>query len=132
MGPRRRIPMRRFSLVCALAIALSCGMAHAAVLYKLTDPLGRVTFADVVPDAFRGSVVRIDVDTSRNAIAPAHPVPESREPAAKADRPIEARRLASTARVDRVALARSRVDAAQAALDDARDNSLATDWIYAG
>src|SRR5438552_4162873 len=113
---RRRIPMLRFSFVPAIVLGLCCATAHATVLYKLTDPAGRVTFADAVPNGFSGSVVRIDVDTSANAIAPVRPTPDSIDRMAKVDQAIAARRLAAAERINRVTLARDKVDAAQAAL----------------
>lgn len=116
------------SLVLALAIVTAD--ASASVLYKLVDPLGRVTYTNVVPQAFDGTVTRIDVDTSTTAISP------ERIPEVLSQAPVEydllVRRRAEATGEERLRLAHQRVDAAHAALEDARNNSLADDWIYLG
>ena len=111
-----------FSLV---AIAVDAG---AAVLYKLVDPLGRITFADMVPQGFDGTVTRIVVDTESKSIPP------ERIPEVLARMPIDheaivPRRLSGEERLN---VAAARVENARAAFIDARDNSPATDWIYLG
>ncbi len=117
------------SLVVALAI-VAADYAGATVLYRLVDPLGRITYTDLVPQAFDGTVTRIDVDTSTTAISP------ERIPEVLAQAPVEydllVRRRAEAAGEERLRLAHQRVDAARAALEDARNNSLAEDWIYLG
>jgi len=116
------------SLVVALAIIAAD--AGAAVLYRLVDPLGRITYTDFVPEAFDGTVTRIDVDTRTTAIPP------DRIPEVLAQAPVEydllVRRRAEATGEERLRLAHQRLDAARAALDDARNNSLAEDWIYLG
>jgi hypothetical protein len=122
--------MRR-SLIAATALATALGSAAAGatVLYKLTDPLGRITYADVVPRGFEGAVTRIDVDTTTTAVSPSR-IPDilAQSPA---DTEIVIRRAAPTYD-ERVRAAQLRLDNARAALDDAQNNSLAEDWIYLG
>ena len=50
-------------VAAALVAALAVADAGAAVLYKLVDPAGSITFTDSVPQGFRGSVTRLDIDT---------------------------------------------------------------------
>jgi hypothetical protein len=122
--------MRR-SLIAATALAAALGSAAAGatVLYKLTDPLGRVTYADVVPRGFEGAITRIDVDTTTTSV-PAARIPEilAQSPA---DTEVVIRRAAPSYD-DRVRAAQVRADMARAALLDAQNNSVAEDWIYLG
>jgi hypothetical protein len=112
-----------FSLV---AIAVDAG---AAVLYKLVDPLGRITFADMVPEGFEGTVTRMVVDTGPKTIAP------ERIPEVLARTPIDheavvPRRVVSDE--ERLKVAAERVETARAALQVAQETSDASDWIYLG
>ena len=70
------------TLLAAL-LFLAAADAGAAVLYKLVDPLGRITFSDSIPRGFDGTVTRMDIDTGTNLITPS----PSGEPLARA--PIE-------------------------------------------
>ena len=114
------------SLVVALAI-IAADYAGAAVLYRLVDPLGRITYTDLVPQSFDGTVTRIDVDTSTTAISP------ERIPEVLAQAPFEydliTRRPAPSGE-ERLRIAQRRVESARAALEDARNNSLPEDWYY--
>jgi hypothetical protein len=114
------------TLVAALFACIAAD-AGAAVLYKLVDPLGHVTFSDTIPRGFDGTVTRMDVETGSNLITPA----PSRTPAARA--PIEyetlVRRTAPSGE-ERLRLAARRLEEARLALADAQNNSLAEDWIY--
>lgn len=119
--------MRRvaFALLSAAFASVDAG---AAVLYKLTDRAGRVTYVDQLPRAFDGTVTRLDIDADARSVAPAE-IPRilSQAPAPGY---LETRRSALAAAEERVRLARSRVDAARAALEDAQNNSTPDDWIY--
>jgi hypothetical protein len=110
------------------ALALACAAeAGAAVLYKLVDPFGEVTFSDTVPRGFDGTVTRLDIDTGSNLITPT----PSGEPVARA--PIEYDLLVRPPAVsgeERLRLAAQRLEEARIALANARNNSLAEDWIY--
>ena len=115
------------SLALALAI-IAADYAGAAVLYRLVDPLGRITYTDLVPQAFDGTVTRIDVDTRTTAISP------ERIPEVLAAAPVEydllVRRRAEAAGEQRLRLAQQRVDVARAALENERNSSMEGDWFY--
>lgn len=120
--------MRRFAFV-TLALGFACAGAQAAVLYKLVDPAGNVTFADAVPSGFRGDITRIDVDTSS---LPTRPTIDIAKESVRLDAALAAQRLSEVRREDEIAAARARVAAATAALADAQNNSTANDWVYVG
>jgi hypothetical protein len=120
--------MLRFAFV-TLVFGLGSAGAHAAVLYKLVDPTGNVTFADAVPSGFRGDITRIDVDTSA---MPTRPTMDIAKESVRLDAALAARRLAEVRREDEIAAARARVAAASAALEEAQNNSVASDWVYVG
>lgn len=113
----------------ALLAAFATADAGAAVLYKLVDPLGRITFSDTVPRSFDGTVTRLDIDTGTNVITPT----PSGEAVLRA--PVEYDLLVrrpDTSGEERLRLAAQRVEDARLALAEAQDNSLAEDWIYLG
>jgi hypothetical protein len=121
--------MRRFAFpTLALAFGLACAGAQAAVLYKLVDPAGNVTFADAVPSGFRGDITRIDVDTS--SMPPTRSTLDIAKESVRLDAELAAQRLAESRREDRIEMARARVEAARAALDYARANATSEDWVY--
>ena len=112
-----------FSLV---AIAVDAG---AAVLYKLVDPLGQITFTDMIPEGFQGNVTRVVVDTESKTIPP------ERIPEVLARTPIDHEsvvRLSPLTAEQRLKVAENRLADARSAYLEARDNSVATDWIYLG
>jgi hypothetical protein len=114
------------TLVAALFACLAAD-AGAAVLYKLVDPAGRVTFTDSLPRGFDGTVTRMDIDTGTNLINPS----PSGEPVVRA--PVEydtlVRRPAPSGE-ERLRQAARRLDEARQALSDAQNDSRAEDWIY--
>lgn len=114
------------TLVSALFVCFA-GNAGAAILYKLVDPYGNVTFTDTLPRGFQGNVTRLDIDTGNNLITPT----PSGEPVAAA--PIEYEALVrrpAAAGEERLRDAARRVEDARIALENAQSNSLAEDWIY--
>ena len=114
------------TLLAALLV-LATADAGAAVLYKLVDPFGRVTFSDSIPRGFDGTVTRMDIDTGSNLITPT----PSGEPVARA--PIEYDLLVRRPAVsgeERLRQAARRLEDARIALANAQNNSLAEDWIY--
>ena len=114
------------TLLAALLV-LAAADAGAAVLYKLVDPFGRVTFSDSIPRGFDGTVTRMDIDTGSNLITPT----PSGEPVARA--PIEYDLLVRRPAVsgeERLRQAARRLEDARIALADAQNNSIAEDWIY--
>ena len=114
----------------AAALAVIPADAGAAVLYKLVDPQGHVTYTDAPPRGFPGTVTRLDVDTDANNIAPAQ-IPEvlAAGPASPA---VSTTRRPAASVEERLRFARARVDAARSALADAQNNSTAEDWYYFG
>ena len=117
------------TLLAALLVTLAAADAGAAVLYKLVDRTGHVTFSDTVPRGFDGSVSRLDIETGPNLITPS----PSAAPVARA--PIDYDwlvRRQDTSGEERLRAAARRIDDAKAALANAQDNSLAEDWIYLG
>ena len=116
-------------IVAAALFALFAADAGATVLYKLVDPAGNTTFSDSVPQGFRGSVTRLDIDTGPNLITPS---PSS---AAPARAPVDydwLLRRADTSGEERLRIAARRIEEARAELAEAQNNSLAEDWIYLG
>ena len=116
-------------LLLPALLLLAASDAGAAVLYKLVDPAGNVTFTDSVPRAFQGDVTRMDIETGTNLITPT----PSGEPIARA--PIQYAPVVRTPVVsgeERLSTAARRVEDARQALADAQNNSLAEDWIYLG
>jgi hypothetical protein len=111
----------------AVLLAFAAADAGAAILYKLVDPLGRITFSDSIPRGFDGTVTRMDIDTGTNLITPS----PSGEPVVRA--PIEYDPLVRRPVVsgeERLKDAARRVEDARIALANAQNNSLAEDWIY--
>ena len=114
------------SLVLALAI-IAADYAGAAVLYRLVDPLGRITYTDFVPEPFDGKVTRVDVDTTTTAIPP------ERIPEVLARTPIDHEllvRRSPPSGEQRLQVAAQRIEAARAALEHERNNSREEDWFY--
>jgi len=120
--------MRAFAVSVVFSLVAIAVDAGAAVLYKMVDPLGRITFADMVPQGFQGTVTRVVVDTETTS------VPPERIPEILARTPIDHESLVrrTTSGEERLKVAAQRVEAARVAYEDARDNSPATDWIYLG
>ena len=122
--------MRSIVAAATAALALGAADAGAAVLYKLVDPYGHVTYTDAPPRGFAGTVTRIDVDTDANNIAPAQ-IPEILAIGPSSPAVTPTRRTGASAE-ERLRFARARVDAARSALADAQNNSTAEDWYYFG
>jgi hypothetical protein len=113
------------TLVAAL-FALFALEAPAAVLYKLVDPAGSITFSDSVPQGFRGSVTRLDIDTGPNVIRPSAPsVLQS-----PVDGQLVMRTPTGPSGEERLRQAAARIEEARAALANAQNNSVSEDWIY--
>ena len=122
--PTTRIAL---SIVLALAAADACG----AVLYKLTDTRGRVTYVDALPKDFAGTVQRMDIDTGEHVIALQAPAVRSLRSQAENEAII--RRLpAPDPSEERIRVARLKAAAARSALESAQNNSSPDDWIYFG
>jgi hypothetical protein len=121
--------MRTVVAALLTTVSLAGANAQAAVLYKLTDRLGNVTYSDSVPRGFDGAVARLEIDPSASSV-PSEQIPSLLVPAPA--QPSSTRIAVARANVDdeRLRAARGRVDAARQALASARDNSTAEDWIY--
>lgn len=125
----------RFLLaLLGVVLALVATEAWAAVLYKLTDDAGRVTYADAVPRGFDGMVQRLDIDTSPPERASRAPEDTAIAQAMRRYEEIVSDRVASSegAREARIRQARVRVANARNALVAAQEGSTAEDWIYFG
>src|SRR5690606_8649273 len=120
--PHRPVHHAALRALAAVILALLATDAWAAVLYKLTDATGHVTYTDAVPRGFRGQVRRLEIDTTRPA--PSGPLAARDPEAALAEyERIIGSRPDTSARDRRVEAARARLEAARAALDLARTNS---------
>lgn len=131
---RKHPPHTALKALVALILALVATDAWAVVLYKLTDPQGRVTYTDSVPKGFRGDVKRLEIAPAERSVNLATaPLAREAAPPAQTDyeRIIRARPEANGAD-ERIRAARARLEAAQAALKHAQENSTAEDWIYFG
>jgi len=113
-----------FVLLAAALLVLA--PAQAQTLYKLIDKNGKITYVEKVPKDFDGKVIRVDIDPNRNRMdAPKPPsAPSAGEgrqqfPGEDFVRKQEQARQQSE---DRVAQAKSRLEAARKAFEDARDN----------
>lgn len=117
----------------ALLLIAAATEAYGTTLYKLTDATGAVTYADAVPKGYRGTVKRLDIDTSAKV---AVITPSERAGEVQATVPDYAEIIRRPSPVDeneaRIAAARERLEAARQALAAAQDNSTADDWIYFG
>ena len=117
----------------ALLLIAAATEAYGTTLYKLTDATGAVTYTDAVPKGFRGTVKRLDLDTSAK-VAVITPSARGGEVQATVPDYAEIIRRPSPADDDeaRIAAARERLESARQALADAQENSTANDWIYFG
>lgn len=114
----------------ALLLIAAATEAYGATLYKLTDASGEVTYTDAVPKGFRGTVKRLDIDTSAKVAAL---TPGARPGEVQATLPDYAeiiRRRPPADDESRVIQARERLEAARQALAAAQESSTPDDWIH--
>lgn len=103
----------RISLAATVALLAASASVDAQTLYKLIARDGKVTYAQKPPKDFDGKVIRMDIDPKANtATLPEGSRLQERSEASKS----------AAARDDQLKAARSRVDAARKALEDARAN----------
>ena len=121
--------MRTASIALSLTLALAAAHASAAVLYKLTDSSGHVTYVDAVPRGFTGSVQRMDIDTGERVISLQEPVVRELRSLAENEEIIR-RRPPVDPGIERARAARLKAAAARSALESAQNNSTPEDWIY--
>ena len=115
----------------ALLLIDAATEAHAQTLYKLTDSSGEVTYTDAVPKGFRGTVKRLDIDTSES-VAVLTPGARGQAQATAPDYAEIIRRRALVDDEARIIQARERLEAARQALAAAQESSTPDDWIYFG
>ena len=121
------------SLAAALAAAGAALSAQAGVLYKLTDPAGKVTYVDSGPGGFKGKVQRMDMGGATNAMAPPKTAPAAPPAENPWEKIIRKQPEGPSGRETRIKAARAKLDEAQAALQALVDNSdHADNWIYTG
>ena len=121
--------MRTTPIALSIALALTAADASAAVLFKLTDSQGRVTYVDSVPQGFPGNVQRMDIDTGERVITLQEPAVRSLRSRAENEEIIRSR-PPEDPNFERVRIARLKAAAARAALESAQNNSTPDDWIY--
>ncbi len=117
----------RLALLAGLTLGFTSVMAEA--LYKLVGKNGKVAYSESVPANFDGQVVRLEIDSAANTVPSA---PTGRvDKGARAETASErSDRRRPPSNDDAIQAARLNVQAAQAAFDNARDNSTAEDWQY--
>ena len=115
-----------------LAAGLLCAAASAETLYKLIDKNGKVTYSESKPKTFDGQVIQINIDPNANTATLEKP-----QPKAIGEGTVNRQRgeTKSPSQMDdeaRVAQARERLDRAQKALQDAKDNPQDGDMMMVG
>lgn len=116
----------------ALLLIAAATEVYGTTLYKLTDSSGQVTYTDAVPKGFRGTVKRLDIDTSER-VAVLTPGPRGQVQATAPDyAEIIRRRPPVDENEARILQARERLEAARQALAAAQESSTPDDWIYVG
>jgi Domain of unknown function (DUF4124) len=113
-------------LVLAAAATLLAPVAFADVLYKLIDKNGKVTYSEEKPKAFDGQVIRLDINPQANTMPPPASGTNSGEPTSPSRRPAQGNPKKPSPE-ERIATARERLEVAQKALQDARDNPADSD-----
>jgi hypothetical protein len=117
--------------ILALLLIAAATEAYGTTLYKLTDPSGEVTYSDAVPKGFRGTVKRLDIDTSEKVVV-LTPGPRAGQVQATPDYAEIIRRRPPVDDESRIIEARQRLEAARQALAAAQESSTPDDWIYVG
>src|ERR1700694_3938461 len=122
----------KISICLGVLLAAVAFDSAAVTLYKSIDSEGRVTYSDREPRVSNGRVVPLEIDVNANEAQLAPHLPGAASPPTASDyqRIIESSTVGNDG--SEVRLAQQRLDDAKAALQDAQDNSLATDWIYLG
>ncbi|HET7729411.1 MAG TPA: hypothetical protein VFK48_05205 [Usitatibacter sp.] len=115
----------------ALLLIAAATEVYGTTLYKLTSPSGEITYTDAVPKGFRGTVKRLDIDTSER-VAVLTPGAQGQVQATAPDYAEIIRRRGPADDEARVAQARERLEAARQALAAAQERSTPDDWIYVG
>jgi hypothetical protein len=101
--------------IAAAFAATLAAPAAAETLYKLIDRKGKVTYVQERPKDFDGEVIAIEIDPKANTATLPKFTPRAEPAPARPAAPAKTHE-------ERVAQARARVEAAQKALANARDN----------
>src|SRR5450432_4268473 len=117
-------------VVLAAAAALFAQVTLADVLYKLIDKNGKVSYSEEKPKNFDGEVIRLDIDPNANT-ATMPKGTKSGEPTSPGRRPADGKAKKPDAE-ERIAKARERLEGAQKALQEARDNPAEGDMAILG
>jgi hypothetical protein len=112
--------LRFVSQFVLAAATLLASVAFADVLYKLIDKNGKVTYSEEKPKNFDGQVIRLDINPNANTVPRPASGANSGEPTRRP--PQGNAKKAGPSPEERIAKARERLEAAQKALQDARDN----------
>lgn len=115
----------------ALLLIAAATEVYGTTLYKLTSPSGEITYTDAVPKGFRGTVKRLDIDTSER-VAVLTPGAQGQVRATVPDYAEIVRRRPPVDDEARIVQARERLEAARRALAAAQESSAPEDWIHVG
>ena len=123
-------------LVWCAVVAVSAGFvaleAGAETLYKLIDKNGKVTYSESKPKTFDGQVIRIDIDPNANTATLEKPQPKGAGEGTLNRQRGESQSPAKMDEEARIAQARERLERAQKALQDAKDNPQEGDLMMVG
>ena len=115
-----------------LVAGLLCAAASAETLYKLIDKNGKVTYSESKPKTFDGQVIQINIDPNANTATLEKPQPKAIGEGSGTRQRGETKSPSQMDDEARVAQARERLDRAQKALQDARDNPQDGDMMMVG
>ena len=118
--------------VAGLAAGLLCAAASADTLYKLIDKNGKVTYSESKPKTFDGQVIRLDIDPNANTATLEKPQPKAVGEGTVNRQRGEGKSPAQMDEEARIAQARERLERAQKALQDAKDNPQDGDMMMVG
>jgi hypothetical protein len=118
--------------VAAVLAASLFGAASAETLYKLIDKNGKVTYSESRPKAFDGQVIELNIDTKANTATLEKPQPKAAGEGSVGRQRGESQSPAKMDEEARIAQARERLDRAQKALQDAKDNPGEGDMLMVG
>ncbi len=120
------------SMALALAAGWFCASAGAETIYKLIDKNGKVTYSESKPKTFDGQVIAVDIDTNRNTATLEKPQSKAAGEGTVNRQRGESQSPAKMDAEARIAQARERLERAQKALQDAKDNPQEGDLLMVG
>ena len=119
------------ALGAALVLAL-CLPASAQTLYKLIDKNGKVTYSEAKPKTFDGQVIQLDINPNANTATLEKPQPKAMGEGTVNRQRGESQSPKKMDEEARIAQARERLERAQKALQDAKDNPQEGDVMLVG